>query len=538
MSDALEGFRTRNALTDQTEQADERQVQNHEGGYVFEVSELTRVKRFLMLGTDGGSYYQGERDLTKDNAKIVIDYAKANGIRLANLLLDISEGGRAPKQNPTLFALAVIFAFGDVPAKHAARVVFNRIVRTGTHLFLFTKYVEQFRGWGPSVQKAVAGWYLEKDPKALSYQLVKYRQREGWTHRDVLRVSHPKTTDATKKALFSWTVGRGADVRDQLTDTWVGPYEAVQALGTTDLPKGKVKPYASLIKANPGMSWEMLPDEALTQADTWEALLENGMPITALIRNLPRLTNLGLLQGSAGSLVASRLNDADLLRKGKVHPVKLLFALKTYGSGHSVKGTGTWQPVQKIVDALDSAFYTSFGTVEPAGKRTLLAMDVSGSMTWSSSGVISCAEGAVAMAMVTAATEPDYEIMGFSNQFRRLDVSPRRRLDDNISTAYNMTFGSTDCGLPMKWAADEGLKFDTFVVYTDNETYAGRAGHPHELLAAYRRKTGIDAKLIVVGMAASNFTIAAPDDPGMLDVEGFDADTPSVISGFSRGDFS
>ena len=47
---------------------------------------------------------------------------------------------------------------------------------------------------------------------------------------------------------------------------------------------------------------------------------------------------------------------------------------------------------------------------------------------------------------------------------------------------------------------------------------------------------GIAARLIVVGMVANRFTIADPDDPGMLDVVGFDASTPEVIGGFARGD--
>jgi 60 kDa SS-A/Ro ribonucleoprotein len=174
--------------------------------------------------------------------------------------------------------------------------------------------------------------------------------------------------------------------------------------------------------------------------------------------------------------------------------------------------------------------------VEPAGKRTLIAMDVSGSMSWSGDGILTAAEGAVAMAMVTAATEPDYEIMGFSSMFKRLDISPRRRLDDNLRTIANMTFGSTDCSLPMVWAKENKLSFDTFVVYTDSETYAGRI-QPYEALRQYRQATGIDARLIVVGMTASEISIADPQDQKMLDVAGFDADTPSMISGFSRGDF-
>ena len=76
---------------------------------------------------------------------------------------------------------------------------------------------------------------------------------------------------------------------------------------------------------------------------------------------------------------------------------------------------------------------------------------------------------------------------------------------------------------------------DTFVIYTDSETYAG-SPHPSQALEQYRQSTGIDAKMIVVGMVSNGFTIADPNDPGMLDVVGFSTDTPSVINAFGRGD--
>lgn len=538
MSDALKNVKTRNTVTHQQEQARPDQVVNNAGGYVFEVAGEDRIVRFLTLGVDGGTFYANEKSHAKGEAQFVLDFAKNHGVRLAELVLDVSLKGRAAKQNYTLFALAAVFAFGDVESKVLARRHFNDIVRTGTMLFQFVSYAEQFRGWGPSLQKAVASWYEGKDTKDLSYQMVKYRQREGWTHRDVLRSAHPRTNDATKRVLFDWACGRPSVTEGGHAGFvgWTGPYEAAKILSEmTDL-RAKKSAYAELVRSNPGMSWEMLPDEALTIPETWEALLDAGVPIGALIRQLPRLTNLGLLKGSTLGQVTSQLTDPDVLRKGRVHPVKLLFALKTYARGAGFQGHSTWTPNQRIVDALDAAFYVSFGTVEPAGKRTLIAQDVSGSMSWSNSGIITCAEGATAMAMVTAATEPDYEVMGFASSFRRLDISPRRRLDDNLRTIANMTFGSTDCSLPMVWALQNKLSFDTFVVYTDNETYAGRV-QPFEALRMYRQSMGIDARLIVVGMTATQFSIADPRDPKMLDVAGFDAETPTTISGFSRGDF-
>ena len=32
----------------------------------------------------------------------------------------------------------------------------------------------------------------------VAYQAVKYRQREGWSHRDLMRLAHPATDDADR----------------------------------------------------------------------------------------------------------------------------------------------------------------------------------------------------------------------------------------------------------------------------------------------------------------------------------------------------
>jgi 60 kDa SS-A/Ro ribonucleoprotein len=77
------------------------------------------------------------------------------------------------------------------------------------------------------------------------------------------------------------------------------------------------------------------------------------------------------------------------------------------------------------------------------------------------------------------------------------------------------------------------VKADAFVVYTDSETWAGSV-HPVQALRAYREKTGIPAKLVVVGLVSNGFSIADPADPGMLDVVGFDAAAPAVIAEFIR----
>jgi 60 kDa SS-A/Ro ribonucleoprotein len=112
-----------------------------------------------------------------------------------------------------------------------------------------------------------------------------------------------------------------------------------------------------------------------------------------------------------------------------------------------------------------------------------------------------------------------------------LAISPRQRLDDVVKSISGIPFGGTDCALPMVEALKNRWAIDTFVVYTDNETWAGSI-HPAQALRLYRERMGIAAKLVVVAMASNGFSIADPDDAGMLDVVGFDTATPQVIAGF------
>lgn len=535
MADALRTYSTRR--TPQTRPANARQSRNRAGGYTFTVDPATALRRFLILGVDSGTYYAKPRELAAQNAAVVIRYATDDHRGLVDTIVDVSTSGAAPKPNPALFALAVAASHGTADEKAYALAQLPRVARTGTHLFTFSRYVEQFRGWGRGLRRGVAAWYTDRDVDRLAYQMVKYRSRNGTTHRGVLRQSHPAPgVDAARRALFDWACN--GTVSDALPAIVHG-FLAAQQPGA-DLPK-LIRDY--------GLTWEMLPSQALTRADVWQALVEGGMPTGALLRQLPTLTRVGLINGRSPwtDAVTQQLTDPDALRRARVHPMSVLVALRTYAAGRGDRGKHTWQPNPAVTDALDTAFYRAFDAVEPAGKRTMIGLDVSGSMDAPVAGMpLTAAEACTAMAMVTAAAEPECDAYAFtspgrsswlhrnSTELTRLDLSSRRRLDDVLAGTRRMTFGMTDCSLPMRHAIDTGAEVDTFVVYTDSETWYGDE-HPYEALRRYRDTTGIAARLVVVGASATEFTIADPDDPGMLDVVGLDDAAPAVIADFSRG---
>ena len=110
-------------------------------------------------------------------------------------------------------------------------------------------------------------------------------------------------------------------------------------------------------------------------------------------------------------------------------------------------------------------------------------------------------------------------------------------MDDVVKSISGLPFGGTDCALPMLEAMKHQWPVDLFVIYTDNETWAGSI-HPAQALRQYRQRMGIPARLVVVGMASNGFSIADPADGGMLDVVGFDTATPQVIADFGTGNMT
>jgi 60 kDa SS-A/Ro ribonucleoprotein len=528
-------FRGRLFGTLQTQpQPNRAQVENTAGGFVYALDRWSRLDRFLILGSEGGTYYATESTLTKENAANLVAAIADDGRLVVERVIALSESGRAPKVDPAIFALAACAGFGDeATRRYALGEGLRRVCRTGSHLLQFCSYIEQFRGWGRGLRRALHDWYANKPLGELAYQTLKYQNRFGFTHRDVFRLAHPLAGDAERAALYAWIVS-GTVPGEEFGELALLRAHA-QAKASED---ADAETCATLVRTS-RLPREALPSTWLREPRVWEALLP-ALPMTALLRNLATLTRVGLLtpKSPETAAVASRLTDAATLRKARVHPIAVLAALETYRSGKSVRGSATWTPVAAIVDALDAAFALAFAHVEPCGGRMLIGLDVSGSM---SSGTIAGIPGlvprvaAAAMAVTHVRTEPNVQVMAFSNRFVPFPIRRDEPVRSVVARTNQLPFMATDCSLPMLYALEKRLEVDLFVIYTDNETWAGSV-HPDEALRRYRERTGIPARLAVVGMTSTGFTIADPNDAGMLDVVGFDAAAPALIAAFARGE--
>jgi len=529
---------------------EKNQVQNNAGGYVFELSDWDRLQRFIILGSEGGTYYVGADKLTRDNAKCVERCISADGEKTVKTIVDISVSGRAPKNDYALFALAQCIAFGDKSTRGYALDKLPDVARIGTHLFQLMEYLKGMRSkqaegaakmrWNRSLRNGVADWYTQKDEQKLAYQMVKYQSRrvdgtQGWSHRDILRATHAgthATLSNGQKALFDWAT-KGLHGATDLEKDLPELIKQFEAMKNEKDPKVII---SAIQKYN--LTREMIPTEALNHVAVWEALLQK-MPMNAMIRNLGKMSSIKLLAplSEASKLVVTRLSDQEYLQRSRVHPLTVLNAMLTYQTGHGIRGSLTWTVVKPVLDAMDAAFYKTFKNAETTNLNYYIGLDCSGSMGWGN--LVGCPNmspimGAVAMAMVIMHNEPWHHVASYNTKMIDVGLVKSMKLDAAISKALRTGWGGTDCSLPYKDAQEKKMPVDVFVNITDNETWAGPK-HVFSALESYRQSSGRNAHQIVIGMTATGFSIADPNDVRSLDVVGFDTNVPSLIAQFVSG---
>ena len=527
--------------TPQSEAALPNQVPNNAGGFVFEVNNWTALDRFLLLGTEGGTYYTSPRTHTLAATDRVRAAIEEDPSRAIGMIADTSDRGRAPKNDHAIAALAIAASNPSPSTRALALDRLPIVCRTGSHLLMFVKIINEMRGWSSGLRKAIDRW-LHTTPN-LALQVGKYQAREGMSFRDVLRLAHPKPKDPATAATFRWIVEKEGIASERIVSMGRKGERTYPALDPADLPailRAMDDAHAgrlSMVEAvAAGLTREMVPSAWLRDPAWWRLSLPS-LPLTAMIRNLANMTRIGVITplGAEERLIIDRLDNRGALQAARIHPISLLIALKTYQSGSGDRGSNTWTPSQSIVAALERAFYASFASIPISDQSTMIALDISGSMCAPVSGInsLSCHEAAAAMAMTVVRSCPHHAIVGFSHQLIPLAINASMSLKEVVRELNRHPFGATDCALPAIVAKRENLEVDQIVIFTDNETWMGSV-HPFQALKALRAHLNRPVRQIVVGMTATQFSIADPSDALSLDIAGFDAALPEIINNFGR----
>ena len=555
-------------------------VENYAGGQSFQVSREQMFLRFLILGSDKPQYYAPGGDEKQSNLEhltnILMMIEEGMGLDMVKTMINVSVDARAPKQTYTFIALALCSLNNDLVLKTAANEAVLKICRIPTHLFEYIDLREKISlkmnkttGWGKAHRRTVGRWYNEhrgSNELELIKSCTKYANRHGYTHKDALRLCHSLPNSNARKIIYSY-LAKGFEesqkVSKKITEKSLSK-ESLQKIAEVldhiiaveeakSLKADAENKMCELILKH-DLVREHVPSNLLNSTKVWTQLLKN-MPLTALVRSLSKIGSLGITNDEEQcQKIINKICDKEIIERSKIHPIQLLSAHTIYSRGYGERGSLSWSPNDKIINALDQAFELSFKNVVPSNKRILNAIDVSGSMTVQCNGgsgmPITCHQGAAVMALMMARVEPFchsvcftvnrsengyYSCYEYDTDLTELPLRKEATLDEAFKMTQKSNFGMTDCAMPMIYALEKKMEIDTFIVYTDSETYYGKI-HPFEALKKYRKEMNLPhSKLVVVGMQSNGFTIADPNDLGMLDVVGFDSATPEIITNFSAG---
>jgi 60 kDa SS-A/Ro ribonucleoprotein len=494
----------------------------------YVIDSFTALSRFLILG--GG-----------DSASTIIEDCMARDpARTINEIVRVSMEGLAPKNDHAVYALAVACSTKVEGRTYGpALAAIPKVCRIGTHICQFVGHIKNMRGFGRAMRRALTNWYATKSADQMAFQVVKYQNREGFTHRDIFRLVHPSGAAWTPEhaTVARWIV-EPENTGNRTIDTEGGGIRSYPAVNTDNFPR-IIKDYRTLktlstanvegvckLIRNSDLTHEMLPTEFKRSPEVWKALIPK-MGMTAIIRNLGVMSSLGVFNDEQMlTLVCDRLTNDVQLKQARVHPLNVL-------SG--VAGSSIWTVYKDIAKSLEKGFYLSFKYVEPSGRSLLIANDVSGSMSWANSCSMKhlrARDVAAVLSMVIARVERNSHIYAFSNELEPLPIEKTDSLDTVFQKMNNVYAGSTRIELPFQFALDEKLDVDCFVTITDNDVNMG--GSPQKALNEYRAKCNRRAKSIVLATSDTEFSVADPRDPLSLDLAGFSADVPGVISAFAN----
>jgi 60 kDa SS-A/Ro ribonucleoprotein len=521
------------------------QIKNPDGAYVFKISPLQVLERFLVLGTCPKTKGTGISEELKSELVKVLKFSPKDSIELVE---SVSLGGKAPKNDQAIFVLALATSIEET--RELALSAVNKVCRIPTHLFQFIEYVKLYRKLGRSVKRAIEHWYVSKDADSLAFITTKYKSREGWSHKDVFRLVHPKPKSKEQEAVLRY-LANDSDIKAIKTENEVIRMNGLRETLRKDVYPG-IKKYPALLDAleevktaegfkllklikEYSLAREHIPTIHLNNPDVWKALLPS-MPMTGLIRNLAKLTSVGVIKDGITEdlkLIYTKLTDEEYIKKSKLHPMNIYLALAQYSKGHGDKGSLTWKPNAKIQEALEQAFYKSFNYIEPSGKNFSIGLDVSGSMRTKIMDMnISSHEAVTVMSMALLRSEPWVHTGMFTHHYQTLNLTKTMSLSDALAKTNRSDFGSTDIGSVIKYAIDNKQEVDVFTIMTDNDVNTGY--HPTELLNDYRKKFKRPAKLLVFSTEAHVRSVCDPKDPYQLDVVGMSPDIPNTMSWFAN----
>jgi 60 kDa SS-A/Ro ribonucleoprotein len=316
---------------------------NREGAPAYAYGPEAKLAQLAATGTLADNFYGAAETQLVD----VLDAARAVDPYFVAQAAVYARSSGAMKDMPALLAAYLTVADPDLSVR-----VFGRVIDTGRMLRSFVQIMRSGQvgrtSLGSRPKRLVQRWLEQASMRDLTAAATGASPSLA----DVVKMVHPKPTDAARKAFYGWLIGRPYDVAELPAE--IAAFEAWKR--DTSLPL-------------PPVPFDWLTAFPLT-AEHW-GVLAGRIGWQALRMNLNTLARNGAFDvAGVSDAVAARLSDRAAIEKVRPMPYQLMVALGQAGDGVPLK----------VQAALEDALELSLRSVPKVPGRIVVCPDVSGSM--------------------------------------------------------------------------------------------------------------------------------------------------------------
>ena len=363
---------------------------------------------------------------------------------------------------------------------------------------------------------------------------------------DIIKMVHPKPKSASREALYAYLIGRTFN-EDSLPEI-VQQYEAFKRalMGSDPLQVWNVDLGSTGHRGSdpfnaPDVPFQMLTALPLTKKDWQQIARDASWTMTRM--NLNTFVRQGVFENNdLIGVVANRLKNAKLIEKSKVFPYQLLTSWMSISD----------EVPRPIKDALQDAMEIAIRNVPQITGQVYVFPDISGSMqspvTGHRVGATSAAKCIDVAALVAAAvmrSNPDTEVVPFSDRVTLCKLNPRDSVMTNAEKLMKLPSGGTNCSLPLKHLNDAKANGDLIIYVSDNESWidsnrhayhTGQATETMKQWMAFKQRNPA-AKMICIDIQP-NGTTQAQESSDIINVGGFSDHVFQLIADVASGRFN
>lgn len=492
---------------------------NEAGGIAYKLEPKHALAQYAMTGCLNSTFYaSGEIQL-----KAVLDLAKqVEPVFIAKLAIHARRDGFM-KDMPAL--LLAILATRDGALLEQ---VFDQVIDNGKMLRNFVQILRSGvtgrKSLGSRPKRLVLRWIERQSDD----QLFRASIGNDPSLADVIKMVHPKPSNAERTALYGYLIGREHDAA--ALPALVKQYENFKsakdrsALDTPDVP------------------FQFLTSLELSK-DDWKAIARRA-PWHMTRMNLNTFSRHEVFEDDElVRTIADRLRDYKQIVKAKVFPYQLMAAYKAAKDAMPAS----------IANALQDAMEVATENVPSVPGRVYVFPDVSGSMHCPATGfrpgatsVVKCIDIAALVAAAIMRKNPHTIVMPFSDDVVDIgnnELNPRDSVMTNAQRLASLPSGGTNCSAPLAQLNSNRASVDLVVYVSDNESWRETSQSGNGLFKSTRtmkewaevKRRNPNAKMVCIDIQPYG-TVQALERDDITHVGGFSDEVFDIISAVASGE--